>query len=435
MRTRLHNGLVCTMESEAAEAFHGELWISGGAVEYAGPPRRPEGAFEREIDLDGDLVLPGFKNAHTHSAMTFLRSYADDLPLLDWLHKQVFPMEALLRAEDIYPLTQLAIAEYLSGGITANMDMYMFPRESARAAIDAGFRSVLCGVLHDFIGSVEEMEADYEWFNSVHPLISGQISCHAEYTACDELLAAIGKMLARRNLPVFFHSSESRREVDECLARCGKSPTARMDAFGLLRPGGGAYHCVHLSAEDIALMKARGMAAISCPGSNAKLASGIAPLTELLAAGIPVALGTDGPASNNSLDFFWEMRLAAGLQKLARQDAAALPARQVLRMACATGARVMGLAHCDCLAPGKRADLVVLDMKAPNMQPVNAPLANVVYAGSKANVRLTMVDGRVLYEEGRFASIDVARAARQAQAVIGRIKAQAQAEAQAGEKA
>lgn len=401
MNTRFYNGRICTMEN-GDEVLTGELWVEGNRVSYVGPKVHSNIRFDREIDLKGNLVLPGFKNAHSHSAMTFLRSYADDMPLLDWLYKQVFPLEAKLSAEDVYWFSYLAVLEYISGGITTNMDMYMFPQEHARASIDSGFRTVFCGVLSNFISSIEEAERQYDYFNQLHECISARFSFHAEYTCSAELLSEIGKMINRRKAPVYTHSSESRREVDECIERTGLTPTLWMDSHGIFNYGGGAYHCVHMMPKDMQTMKRRNMAAISCPGSNTKLASGIAPLSEMLDMGIPVALGTDGPASNNCLDMFREMFLATGLQKLSHDNAAQLDAGIVLKMACSTGATAMGLPDCDSLAVGKLADLVVIDLQQPNMQPENNIIKNIVFSGSKANVKLTMVNGRLLYEDGVF---------------------------------
>lgn len=399
MRIRFYNGLVLT--GSPAQPERAELWVKDDRIEYVGAPREDAGAFDREIDLAGDLVMPGFKNAHTHSAMTFLRSYADDLPLLDWLNQQVFPMEAKLTADDVYHLAKLAILEYLAAGITANFDMYMFAEANAAASRDMGFRTVLCGCIHDFYNTPDGLRKMYEDYNK-----GGLVSCilgfHAEYTCSESLLREISAIAHEYKAPVFAHNSESASEVAGCIERHGTTPTAYLDSLGLFDYGGGGYHCIHLSDEDKAIFRDRGLWAVSCPGSNTKLASGIAPLTQLHDMGVHLALGTDGPASNNCLDMFREMFLATGLQKLANKDASAMAAETVFEMATRGGALAMGLADCDALAPGKKADLTVLDMRRPNMQPVNAIVKNIVYSGSTSNIRLTMIDGRILYENGSF---------------------------------
>lgn len=399
MNIRFYNGKICTLESDTS--FTDELWIKDSKVAYAGTSKEAGFKFDREIDLHGNLLIPGFKNAHTHSGMTFLRSFADDLPLLDWLHHQVFPMEAKLAGDDVYWLSRLAILEYLTSGMTANMDMYLAD-EMAKASIDSGFRTVTVNGLNNFGGSVEESEAEYDRINNKHELVSACLGFHAEYTCSPELLKKIGELVNRRKLPIFTHSSESLREVNECIERIGMTPTAWIDSFGIFNYGGGAYHCVHMSDDDLALMKKRDMAIVSCPGSNTKLASGIARITDMLKLGIKVGIGTDGPASNNCLDMFREMFLMTGLQKLRTDDASALPAEEVLKMACSVGADIMRLPECNSLAAGRNADLTVIDLNRPNMQPINHEIKNLVYSGSKENVVLTMVNGRILYENGEF---------------------------------
>ncbi len=190
--------------------------------------------------------------------------------------------------------------------------------------------------------------------------------------------------------------------MEQCIGRYGKTPTAFLDELGMFRYGGGGYHCVHLSQEDMEIFRERGLYVVTNPGSNAKLASGIAPIAQMLGMGIPIALGTDGPASNNCLDMFREMFLTTALAKLREQDAAAVDAQEVLRMAVCQGAHAMGLPECDCLREGKLADLIIVDLHQPNMQPINHIPKNLVYSGSKQNIRMTMVDGRICYEDGRF---------------------------------
>ncbi|MCL2068976.1 MAG: amidohydrolase family protein, partial [Oscillospiraceae bacterium] len=337
-RTRFYNGKICTMENDAS-IIEGELWTKDGKVEYAGAAKSSDEKFGREIDLAGNLLLPGFKNAHTHSAMTFLRSYADDLPLLEWLYKQVFPMEDKLCEDDVYHLSKLAIMEYLTSGITANFDMYMFMRTAAaKASIDCGFRTVFCGAANNFGTTPEQWWEDYGYLNVCHELIGARLGFHAEYTCDKPLLERVAKIAHDNRLPVYCHNSEGRPEVDQCIERTGKTPTAYLDSIGLFEYGGGGFHCVYLNDEDIEIFRRRGMFVISCPASNVKLASGIAPLKILGDRGVRVALGTDGPASNNALDFFREMFLAATLQKIREDDASVMDAAGVLRMATTAGA-------------------------------------------------------------------------------------------------
>ena len=398
---RLHNALVMPMTSDCS-VFRGEVWTDGGRIAYAGAPRAGElPEFEREIDLNGDLVLPGFKNAHAHSAMTFLRSYADDLPLQSWLFDKVFPLEARLTPEAVYAFTRPAVLEYLSGGITASFDMYFHRDAYARANIDCGFRTVICGALS--AGDKISVAADdYAKFNALDPLISYLPGVHAEYTADEKLLRGMSELVHELKSPFWTHNSETKSETDGCFERHGMSPTEYLDSLGLYDFGGGGYHCVWFSERDIEIFAEKGLWAVTCPCSNAKLASGIAPLERFEKRGVRLAVGTDGPASNNALDMFREMYLACVLQKLRLNDAAACPAENILLAACSGGARAMGLDGCDSLAEGKAADLAVISLHRPNMRPIHDVAKNLVYSGTRDNVRMTMVAGRILYENGEF---------------------------------
>jgi 5-methylthioadenosine/S-adenosylhomocysteine deaminase len=398
---RFYNGRVMTF-SDGVKISGDEVWTDGERIAYVGPEKPDRPAFEREIDLRGDLVMPSFKNAHTHSAMTFLRSYADDLPLNDWLYRQVFPMEAKLTPELVYEMTRIAIMEYLTSGITASFDMYMKNDAYAAANIDSGFRTVICGALNDFDADPEDIEREYLKFNSGSPLVSYILGIHAEYTTGLDRMKFMSELVHKYRAPFFTHNSETKAEVEGCVARHGATPTVLLDSLGLYDFGGGGFHCVWMSDEDVDIFARKGLWAVTNPASNLKLASGIAPVCRLADAGVNLAIGTDGSASNNALDMFREMYLVVALQKYLTSDAAACPADMALKMACQGGARAIGLGDCDDIAAGKKADLIVIDLMRPNMRPLHNIAKNIVYAGSKENVRLTMINGRVLYENGEF---------------------------------
>ena len=411
MNIRLYNARILSME-ENRDIFLGEVWVKNDRIVYAGDGTDTDSIYQklqipcmiwdREIDCEGNLLMPGFKDAHTHSGMTLLRSYADDLPLNDWLNQQVFPVEAKLTDEDIYELTKLAVLEYLTSGITAVFDMYLTPYSIYKAFDEMGMRGVQVGGVNNFSQSPELLEEYYLNLNGKSPLQSFMLGFHAEYTCSQELLMKISEIAHKYKAPVFTHLSETKAEVEGCRERYGMTPVAFLDSLGMFDYGGGGYHCVHVTEEDIAIMKKRGMYAVSNPGSNTKLASGIAPITQFLEEGVPVALGTDGPASNNCLDMFREMFLVTGLAKLKEEDAAAVDAMEVLKMATVNGAHAMGLTEADVIAEGKLADLIMIDLKMPNMQPLNNIAKNIVYSGSKINVKMTMIGGRILYENGSF---------------------------------
>lgn len=412
MKIQFYNARILTMEGDAP-FIEGELHVDGSRITYVGPART-DGAFvcengvpdcacmpQRRIDCGGDLLMPGFKNAHTHSAMTFLRSYADDLPLQEWLFEKVFPYEAKLTPEDVAVLTRLAILEYLTSGITLLSDMYFCRETVARVAVETGFRAAIMDGVNNFGGSPEGSEAEYHRINAMGPLVRCKISVHAEYTTSLPLLKEMSALAHRLKEPVYIHMNETDREVQECIERYKLRPFELMDELGMFAYGGNGYHCVHLSENEMEIMKRRGVYAVTCPASNLKLSSGVAPVYELLQRGIPVAIGTDGAASNNCLDMFREMFLVTGLQKL-RHGADAVDAMEVLKMACVNGARATGFMDCDCLAPGKQADIIRIDLQQPNMQPLHNIAKNIVYSGSKQNVRMTMIAGKILYENGTF---------------------------------
>ncbi len=415
MKIRFYNARILTMEP-GREIFHGEIWIKDDVIRYVGDGSHTEAAYEkdegssftwdREIDCEGNLLMPGFKNAHTHSGMTLLRSYADDLPLNEWLNHQVFPIEAKMTGEDIYELSKLAVLEYLTSGITAVFDMYLTPDTIAAAFDDMGMRCVQVGAVNNFSQSPELVEEMYLKLNQKSPLQSYILGFHAEYTCSKELLEKIAELSHKYKAPVFTHLAETKAEVEGCLERYGMTPLAFLNSLGMFDYGGGGYHCVHMTEEDIALMKEKGLFAVSNPGSNMKLASGIAPISDFLKAGVPVALGTDGPASNNCLDMFREMFLVTGLAKIKEEDAAAVDAMEVLKMATVNGAHAMLLKDADVLAAGKKADIIMIDLMQPNMQPLNNIAKNIVYSGSKQNIKMTMIHGNILLENGEFFTKD-----------------------------
>ncbi|WP_028506275.1 amidohydrolase [Ruminococcus sp. FC2018] len=424
---RFYNARVLTMAKGTEIQQNAEVWTDGDKISFVGVPTRQqldEAVFERQTDLKGDLIMPGLKNAHTHSAMTFLRSYADDLPLQDWLFKQVFPMEAKLNEDRIYHLTKLAILEYLTCGCTAAFDMYFFRDGYVRACVESGFRSVMCGSVSGEESRLCELEDEIKKYNSTGSgLISYMLGIHAEYTCSKGLIKGLGELARKYKAPTAMHNSETQKEVDECISRYGMTPTQLFESVGAFDFGGTTFHNVYLTLEDMDIFRRRKVVCVHCPASNLKLASGIAPVAEMEKMGIEIALGTDGPASNNALDMFREMYLMTTLQKVSCKDASACRPQTVLKAVTVGGARAMCLDECDIIAPGKQADLVVIDLNKPNMQPLNNIPANIVYSADKTNVRLTMCAGKVLYENGEFfVGDDVHRIYANANRIINEMK-------------
>lgn len=410
MNIRLYNARILTMEKDKP-VFSGEVWVKNEKIVYVADKSElereldqdfPRISWDMEIDCKDNLLMPGFKDAHTHSAMTFLRSYADDVPLQKWLNEKVFPLEAKLTGDDIYHLTKLAILEYLTSGITSIFEMYLTPDTIAQACMDMGMRCVLTSGLNNFSSSIEQVEEEYLKWNKKHSLISYQLGFHAEYTCSKELLYQLARLSHKYRAPIYTHLAETKREVEECKERHGMTPAVFLDTMGLFEFGGGGYHCVHMTDADMDVFRRRRLYAITNPASNMKLASGVAPIAEFEKKKIPVAIGTDGPASNNCLDMFREMFLVTGLSKLKENDAASMDAMQVLHMATVQGAKAMRLSKADVLAKGKYADIIMIDLHQPNMQPIHNIPKNIVYSGSKSNVVMTMINGRILYRRGEF---------------------------------
>nr|MCR4617528.1 amidohydrolase family protein [Lachnospiraceae bacterium] len=272
----------------------------------------------------------------------------------------------------------------------------------AESCRDTGMRCVLCGNVNDHTSSPEKMADEYERLNDFNPLVSYRLGMHAEYTCSKSLLDRINKVVHEYKAPFYCHMSETASEVEGCKERYGLTPGMFLDSMGMFDYGGGIFHGVHLTDEEMNVLEKRDISVITNPGSNLKLASGIAPVSKLLMNGYNIAIGTDGPASNNALDMFREMYLVATLAKIKDNDAVSVDAGKVLAMATIGGAKAMGLEDADILAAGKLADIILLDLHQPNMQPENNIVKNIVYSGSKSNVLMTMVGGKILYHNGIY---------------------------------
>ena len=401
MKILFKNARILTMKDE--NIINADLVTEDNLIAYIGKDSSSFAPFDRVIDCDGNLLMPGFKNAHTHSAMVFLRGKADDVKLQDWLFKIVFPREAKLIPSDVYYLNKLAYLEYLSSGITACFDHYFFPLEAAKAAEEFGMRTLLLGTHDPLKTSVEDLFRYYQHFNNLKDsLVTYTIGFHAEYTTDNDLMEGTKEAIQKLKCPFYTHIAETKKEVDECQERHGMRPAKYLYEQGLFKYGGGGYHCVYLDDEEVEIFKKNNLSIVTCPASNLKLASGIAPLTYYYQKGINIALGTDGPASNNSLDMFKEMYLAATLQKAINADPVSIPAFEILKMATVNASKAMNLDKADVLDVNKFADLIMIDLHKPNMQPLNNIITNLVYAGNKDNVKLTMINGRILYEDGHY---------------------------------
>jgi len=368
---------------------------------------------DQTLKADGMVLIPGLVNAHTHAAMTLLRGYADDMELMPWLQQRIWPLEMKLEAEDVYWGTMLGAMEMIRGGVTCFNDMYHFYPDAARAVLDSGIRGVISGVLLGFLPNAEErLEAAIAWSTEWNGRGGGRLITmlgpHAPYTCPDPLFARVVEAAKGAGLGIHTHLSETAGEVADSVRDFGVTPVQRMQRLGMfdLHPVLAA-HCVHLTEEDLQTL-VRGRVGISHnPGSNMKLASGVAPVPKLLAAGAVVGLGTDGPASNNNLDMIEEMRLAALLHKLHTGDPTCVPAPQALAMATRLGAQALGLGDViGQVKVGLKADLVLLDFRQPHLQPKHDPVSHLVYSARAGDVRTVFVDGQPLLLDGRFTTLD-----------------------------
>lgn len=413
------NGIVLTMAPGAEPMPDGAVAILGDhivAVDRA--ERFAKWSVERTIDARGGIILPGLVNTHTHAAMTCFRGIADDLPLMTWLNDHIFPAEAKLDPEKVYAGAQLACAEMILSGTTCFCDMYLFEGAVAQAARDSGMRAVAGEVLYDFpspsYGAIDRGFAHTEdlirrWKGD--PLVTIAVEPHSPYLCAPELLRRSADIARKHGVPHVIHLSETQSEVDRIQESYGLRPVEHLAELGVLGPELLACHCVALSEGDIELLRRHDVKVAHCPESNMKLASGIAPVPALLKAGVCVGLGSDGCSSNNDLDLFSEMDTAAKLHKASTLDPTVMDARTVLRMCTAEGARALGLGGVTgMLAPGLRADLIVVDTDKPHMQPMYHPESQLVYSAGGGDVTASIIDGRVVMSDRVLTTIDVEEA-------------------------
>ena len=406
---------------KSSEIFFGELAVKNNKIFYIGEHYDGE-VPDHVIDCEQNLLMPGFKNAHAHTAMVFARSCADDLPLHVWLYSTIFPMEKKFEDGDIYNLTKLGILEYLTSGITAAFDMYFRVPEIVKASEELGFRSV-CLATSDS-EPISLLKERYETINKPDALCSYFLGIHAEYTTEEQRIKDVVKLAHELKAPIFLHVGETEAEVASCVERHGKTPVKYLDSLGFFDYGGGGFHCNFFTDEEIEIFKKHNCYIVTCPCSNLKLASGIAPLYKYQNAGLTIAIGTDGAGSNNSLDMFKEMYLVSALQKVTNHDPSVMDGFDVLKMATVNGAKALGLNNSDVLEVGKYADIIMIDLKNPAMQPINNIAKNIVYSGSKDCVKMTMINGKVLYYNHEFfVDQDVNEIIRKANEITKRLKA------------
>jgi len=415
----IRNGRVLTMDSDQTVIPDGAVAIRGNHIAAVGASATvATGSARKIIDADGGIIMPGLVNTHTHAAMTLFRGMADDVPLMNWLNEHIFPAEAGLDHRKVYWGALLACAEMILSGTTTFCDMYLFEDAVAQAVRTAGMRAVVGEVLFDFpsphYGPLEQGFAYTATLIETYrddPLITVAVEPHSPYLCGPELLQRAFELAARHRLPMVTHLAETESEVQTLRQRYGRTPVEHLDFLGVLAPNVLACHCVQLSSADIERLQRCGVKVSHNPESNMKLASGVAPVPELIAAGVCVGLGTDGAASNNNLDLFLEMDTAAKLHKVHRLDPTLLKAEAVLRMATIEGARALGLGErIGSLEAGKQADVILIDIRRPHLTPLFHPASQLVYAARGSDVTTAIINGRVVMENGRILTFDVQQA-------------------------
>ena len=413
------NVTAVTMDPENPVLKDAFVAVEGNKIASIGD-QRPDGEFERVIDCGGKAMLPGFVNAHTHVPMTLMRGYGGGCDLHTWLNQYIFPAEARLDDRCVAAGAALGLAEMIASGTTCIADMYMNTETIAQAVLDAGISANLaCGAV--YFGAPEDFSPEtcndcgnhVRLYENWHGAGDGQLlvdaSIHAEYTSCPPAWEWVADFAQKHNLRMHVHVSETLSEHEKCVGKYGKTPAALLDQYGVWENGGIAAHCVYLSGGDAELLAKRGVTAVHNPVSNLKLMSGVAPLFFLRDCGMNVALGTDGVASNNSHNIFEEMKVAALVQNYSfGEDHGQLSASDILAMATVNGARALGR-DTGVIAPGKIADLILVDFTHPNLFPCHDIMENLVYSAAPSNVVMNMARVKIIYENGTFLTLDLER--------------------------
>jgi 5-methylthioadenosine/S-adenosylhomocysteine deaminase len=410
-------GTVVTMDAGRRVIADGAVAVRGDAILDVGTRAEIEARYDaaKTMDARGMLVMPGLINGHAHAAMSLFRGLADDLSLNDWLHKYIFPAEARNVTEDFVTWgTRLGILEMLRGGITTYADMYYFEDAVARVTKEAGMRGVLGETIIDFPAPDNKTTAEAFAYTQKYldhwkgdPLIHAAVAPHSIYTCSEKTLEQAAALARRNGAPILIHIAEAPFEAEESRAKHGLTPVGYLERIGVLGPDVVGAHCIWVDAGDIATLAHFGVGCIHNPSSNMKTGSGVMPVVEMLAAGEPVGLASDGAASNNNQDLFEEMDLAAKLQKIARRDPRALPAEQVVEMATIGGARALHLEKMiGSLEAGRKADLILVDTTAPHATPMYNVYSEIVFALKASDVKTVIVAGKIVMEDRRMLTLD-----------------------------
>ncbi|SDX47646.1 5-methylthioadenosine/S-adenosylhomocysteine deaminase [Allochromatium warmingii] len=430
----IHAEWILTVDADNRQLTDHAVAVTDGRIQAILPYDDARRTFQaaQTVELPGHVLIPGLVNAHTHAAMSLLRGLADDLPLMTWLHEHIWPTEQRwVDTQFVADGTRLAVLEMLRGGVTCYNDMYFHPEITAQVTAEAGMRAVIGMIVVDFptgyAASADEYFAKglalYEHYQH-HPLIQLAWAPHAPYSVSDAPLQRVAELATALQVPIHIHLHETADEINNALRAHDERPFARLDRLGLINPLLAAVHMTQLSDAEIARLAEMGAIVVHCPESNLKLASGFCPVAKLFDAGVNVALGTDGAASNNDLNLLGEMRTAALLAKGIAGSASVVPAADALRMATINGARALGLAdEIGSIELGKSADLVALDLRDPHTQPLYHPVSQLVYAAGRHQVRQVWIRGQQVIRDGVATTMRVPEILAEAQVWAARIGA------------
>lgn len=421
--------ILASSGGELTDIRSGYLGIDGDTIDYVGETR-PLYEYDEERDMSGRLLMPGLINTHTHTPMCLLRGVGSDLSLQSWLFDTVFPIEDRLTKEDIKAGSELAILEMLSTGTTSFSDMYMEPETTIEAVIASGMkanisRPVQCFDPKERVEDNFRVKESLELFKKYNGAAEGRIHIdfciHAEYTCTEAVTRYYSDFCREYGGNMHVHLSETKKEHDECVYKYGKTPARWFSDLGAFDSHAFCAHCVHVTDEDIELFREKNVAVVHNPTSNMKLGSGYAPIQRMINRGVTVGLGTDGAASNNNLNLFEEMHLAAVLHNGYSGDPTIMKPDSVIKMATVNGAEIQRRDDTGALTPGKKADIIALDLSKPHMRPNLDTKALVCYSAQGSDVCMTMVNGKILYENGEFLTMDKERIYNDVNAAIKRI--------------
>lgn len=412
MNILIKNAYIITMNQKGEVLEKADLAIENDRIKYIG---KDIDNFKADKIIDGTkkVVMPGLINCHTHMAMSLFRNYADDLPLYEWLTQKIWPIEDKLTGEDVYYGTMLSIIESIKSGVTCFSDMYFFMDDTAKAALESGIRARLAwGMIGDRANDNTRFDITRRFYNDWQGKGDGRITImagpHAPYTCSPEYLKRVAEFAKEMNLGIHIHLSESKREVEENYEKFGKSPIKHVYDLGILDVPVTAAHCVHLSDEDIDILKEKNVSVVYNPGSNLKLGNGFAPVVKLIEKGVNVALGTDGSSSNNNVNMFEEINLSAIVNKGVSGDPTVVSAIEALKMATINGAKALCMdSEVGSIEENKKADIIIVDINKPHFYPIHDIVSSMVYTAQASDVETVIINGNIVMENYEIKTIDV----------------------------